>query len=144
VNTAQRPSFSLTISTDKGTVSSSTLAIIAAAAAPATAGVVPTTWNAFQKANKGCGYSPAVMSRLWQQHKANNLAATSSNLAPSPVAGSNTLVIAAGAAAAAAEAADQPDCIPTTWNAFRSFNKGKGYSMKQTGAMWRLHKAMHL
>jgi hypothetical protein len=45
-----------------------------AAAAPGTPSdmtpLIPTTWNAFQKANKGKGYSPAVMGQMWREHKA--------------------------------------------------------------------------
>jgi hypothetical protein len=32
--------------------------------------LIPTTWNAFQKANKGKGYSPAVMGQMWREYKA--------------------------------------------------------------------------
>jgi hypothetical protein len=105
-----------------------------AAATEAELEVIPTSWNAFQKANKGKGYSPSKMGQLWREHKARYLANTtssSSNMRSTASPGPMVQTVAIGAAVPAA--ADHSN-IPTTWNAFQKVNSSYDVSMRLTAS----------
>lgn len=50
--------------------SSASAAVLVVAASAVPADVLPTTWNEFQKANKGTGWSRAMTGQKWHEHKA--------------------------------------------------------------------------
>lgn len=81
-----------------------TAAFVAAAGVVAAAevelDVIPTSWSAFQKANKGKGYSPSQMGQLWREHKARHLTTTTNSRSMRSTANPSALVqtVALGAA----------------------------------------------
>jgi hypothetical protein len=106
--------------------------------------VLPTSWNAFQKAYKGKGYSPAEMGQMWREHKARYLTTSSNSSSMRSTASPAAMVQTVALGAAMPAPAGDHSSIPTTWNAFQKANKGKGYSPTLVGQMWREHKARFL